>query len=203
AFGSALAVGVTTFFLLVFGEIVPKTYGREHAVTISQRIIGFLDLIYKFLRPLIGLFVFISNLFIRLTGSPKIKEVPLLTEDDVRTLIELGEREGVLEEEEREMIHSIIVNDFAGFAAHLAEEFEPPEGRGTEEWVNAQWKLYKGIDPAAMSFTWGVNGFELKRDGTIECRFFLEISDGGKKRIIQQQESWILESAAWKLVRVM
>lgn len=108
AFGSALAVGVTTFFLLVFGEIVPKTYSKEHAVAISQHIIGPLDMMYKFLRPLIGLFVFISNVFIRLAGAPKIKEVPLLTEDDVRTLIELGEREGVLEEEEREMIHSII-----------------------------------------------------------------------------------------------
>ena len=108
AFASALAVGVTTFFLLIFGEIIPKTYSKEHAIRLSLIVITPLDLMYKILRPLIGFFVFIANLFIRLTGSPKIKEVPLLTEDDVRTLIELGEKEGVLEEEEREMIHSII-----------------------------------------------------------------------------------------------
>ncbi|MGC9330019.1 MAG: hemolysin family protein, partial [Candidatus Hinthialibacter sp.] len=108
AFGSALAVGVTTFLLLVFGEIVPKTYCKEHAVRVSQLVIGPLDFIYKILRPFISFFVFISNLFISLMGSSKIKEVPLLTEDDVRTLIELSEKEGVLEEEEREMIHSII-----------------------------------------------------------------------------------------------
>lgn len=108
AIGSAVAVGFTTFMLLVFGEIIPKTYSKEHAVMISLRVIGPLDKIYRLLSPLIGLFVFIANLFIRLTGAPKIKEVPLLTEDDVRTLIELGEKEGVLEEEEREMIHSII-----------------------------------------------------------------------------------------------
>ncbi|MBN2327156.1 MAG: HlyC/CorC family transporter [Candidatus Omnitrophica bacterium] len=108
AFGSALAVGVTTFLLLVFGEIVPKTYCKDHAVRISQLAIGPLEFMYKILRPFIGFFVFISNLFISLMGTPKIKEVPLLTEDDVRTLIELSEKEGVLEEEEREMIHSII-----------------------------------------------------------------------------------------------
>jgi putative hemolysin len=108
AFGSAIAVGFTTFMLLVFGEIVPKTYSKEHAVAISMWVIGPLDMMYRLLKPLIGFFVFIANLFIRLTGAPKIKEVPLLTEDDVRTLIELGEKEGVLEEEEREMIHSII-----------------------------------------------------------------------------------------------
>ncbi len=108
AFGSAVAVAVTTFMLLVFGEIVPKTYCKEHAVRISQLVIGPLDWMYRCLRPLIGMFVFISNLFIRLMGGPKIKDVPLLTENDVRSLIELSEKEGVLEEEEREMIHSII-----------------------------------------------------------------------------------------------
>lgn len=102
-----------------------------------------------------------------------------------------------------EMIHCIVVNKFEDFAVHIAESFEPPEERSVEEWTNDQWKLYKAIDPARMSFNWGVNGFELKRDGSVECRFFLEISDGGKKRIIQQQETWVLENAAWKLFRVL
>ena len=102
-----------------------------------------------------------------------------------------------------QMIHSIIVNDFDGFSSNISADYEAPEGHSTEDWVNAQWKLYKSIDPARMTFTWGVNGFELKRDGTVECRFFLEISEGGKKRIIQHQENWMLESASWKLIRVV
>lgn len=108
AYGSAMAVAITTFLLLVFGEIVPKTFSKEHAVSISLKVIGPLDTMYKILRPFIGFFVWISNLIIRLTGGREIREVPLLTEDDVRTLIELSEKEGVLEEDEREMIHSII-----------------------------------------------------------------------------------------------
>ncbi len=108
AFGSALAVGLTTFLLLIFGEIIPKTYCKEHAVRISLLAIGPLDIFYRVLRPLIVVFLFLSSGVIRLFGGPKIKEVPLLTEDDVRALIEMSEREGLLEEEEREMIHSII-----------------------------------------------------------------------------------------------
>jgi len=108
ALGSALAVAVTTFVLLVFGEIVPKTYSREHASRISLLAVGPLEWLYRLLRPFIGMFLFLSSSIIRLLGGQAIKEVPLLTEEDIRTLIEVSEKEGVLEEEEREMIHSII-----------------------------------------------------------------------------------------------
>lgn len=121
AYGSTLAVAITTFLLLVFGEIVPKTYCKEHAVRISQFAIGPLNALYKVLRPLIAFFLFISNTVIRIFGGPKIKEVPILTENDIRTLIEISEREGVLEEEEREMIHSII--DFGDL--HVKEIMTP------------------------------------------------------------------------------
>lgn len=108
AIASTLAVAASTFLLLIFGEIVPKTYSKEHAVRISNAVIGPLDLIYRMLRPLIRFFLVISNGIIRLFGGHTIKELPLLTEDDFRTLIEVSEKEGILEEDEREMIHSII-----------------------------------------------------------------------------------------------
>ncbi|MDP8242671.1 MAG: hemolysin family protein [Candidatus Hinthialibacter antarcticus] len=108
AWGAAIAVAVTTSTFLIFGEIVPKTYCKEHAVRISQIVIGPLDLIWKFLHPIISVFLFISNNINRLLGAPHVKELPLITEDDVRQLIEMSEKEGVLEQDEREMIHSII-----------------------------------------------------------------------------------------------
>lgn len=108
AYGSALAVGATTFFLLIFGEIVPKTYSKEHAPRLSLKVIGILDKLYRILKPIIWFFVFISNRIIILLGGPAVKEVPLITEEDMRALIEMSEKEGLLEEEEREMLHSII-----------------------------------------------------------------------------------------------
>ncbi|MEW6235966.1 MAG: hemolysin family protein [Candidatus Omnitrophota bacterium] len=121
AYGSAVAVAIATFLLLVFGEIVPKTYSKEHAVRISQKVIGPLSAMYRVLRPVIALFLFLSNSIIRLFGGPAIKELSTLTEDDIRALIEMSEKEGVLEEEEREMIHSII--DFGDL--HVNEIMTP------------------------------------------------------------------------------
>lgn len=108
AFSSALAVAVTTFLLLVFGEILPKTLSKEHAVTVSLAVIGPLHLMSKVIAPICYFFIILSNFVIRLIGGHAIKEVPLLTEDDVKTLIEVSEREGVLEPHETEMIASII-----------------------------------------------------------------------------------------------
>ena len=108
AYGSAVAVAVTTFSLLAFGEIMPKTYCKEHAVRISFLVIGPIDFLYRILRPLIVVLLWISNTIIRWMGGRAVKELPLITEEDIRALIEMSGREGVLEEEERDMIHSII-----------------------------------------------------------------------------------------------
>lgn len=108
AFSSALAVACTTFILLVFGEILPKTFSKEHAVTISLAMIGPLDFLSRLMHPISIFFIVLSNFVIKIIGGHTIKEVPLMTEDDVRTLIEVSEREGVLEPHETEMIASII-----------------------------------------------------------------------------------------------
>ncbi len=99
----------TTSALLVFGEIIPKIYAKHQAEKVAPRVIGFLNLLYTFpLKPVITLFLGLSNTVLRLCGGETSKEGPFLTQDDIRLLIEVSEKEGVLEQEEREMIHSII-----------------------------------------------------------------------------------------------
>jgi len=111
AFGSALAVAVTTLLLLVFGEILPKTFCKEHAVRVSLAVIGPLDTVSKMIRPVTAVFIFMSNTVLRIFGGKKIKEIPFLTEEDIKTLIEVSGREGVLEPHETEMIANIIEFD--------------------------------------------------------------------------------------------
>jgi len=101
-----------------------------------------------------------------------------------------------------EMIHCVITNNFGGFSSHISENFDPPEGLAPDDWINAQWKLYKSIEPGKVSYNWGLNGFEHKRDGSVECRFFLETDDAGKKSAGQHQEIWIQEGSDWKLFKV-
>ena len=108
ALGGGLAFGTVTFLLLVFGEITPKTFAKQHAVRISQMVIRPLDVLSRALSPFIIVFLALSNAIIRVMGGETVKKVPLVTAEDVRTLIEVSEKEGLLEQEEREMIHSLI-----------------------------------------------------------------------------------------------
>jgi putative hemolysin len=99
----------TTVSLLIFGEIIPKIYAKQHSDRMAPRVIVYLNALYTFpIKPVVLVCVSLSNAFIKIAGGETSKEGPFLTEDDVRLLLEMSEREGVLEEEERVMIDSII-----------------------------------------------------------------------------------------------
>ncbi|MCD5398022.1 hemolysin family protein [candidate division NPL-UPA2 bacterium] len=105
---AALSMGIMTFLILVFGEITPKTYARQHAEGIALRTIGLLKFLSWALSPLIKSLVFITNVIIRFSGGKMDRPGPFMTEEDIRGMLSVGEDEGVLEEEEREMIDSIF-----------------------------------------------------------------------------------------------
>lgn len=105
---AGITVPLAILIQLIFGEIVPKTWGKENAVSWSRLLMTPLNALGLILSPFVTLMVAVSNPLIRLLGCERINEVPLFTEDDIRTLVEMSEREGVLVDNEREMIHSII-----------------------------------------------------------------------------------------------
>ncbi len=98
-------VVVMLFVVLIFGEIVPRTFGTRYAETLSLRTAGLLSFISRVLSPLTALFIAIANIFIRLFGGKPIRELPVMTEEE---LMAGAEEEGVIEEEEKELIHSIF-----------------------------------------------------------------------------------------------
>ncbi|WP_323172659.1 hemolysin family protein [Natrialba sp. PRR66] len=100
--------GVTAIVLL-FGESVPKSYAVEHTESWSIRIAKPLKATEYFLYPLIVLFDYLTRQINRLTGSTTgAIESPYVTRDEIQEMIESGEREGVLEEEEHEMLQRIF-----------------------------------------------------------------------------------------------
>ncbi len=108
---SRVAWGVTgamTFIILTFGELVPKTFARDNAEKIALKTIGFLRGLSFILSPLIKLLLCISKATLRIFGRKVAEPGPFMTEEEMKALIGLGEEEGVLEEEEREMIESIF-----------------------------------------------------------------------------------------------
>ena len=100
--------GVMTFIILTFGELIPKTFARDNAEKIALKTIGFLRGLSFILSPFIKLLLYISKGTLRIFGRKAVEPGTFMTEEEIRILIGLGEEEGVLEEEEREMIESIF-----------------------------------------------------------------------------------------------
>lgn len=106
--GIAIATGVMTVVILVFGEIVPKTFATRHADTYALRIAGMLLILTKILNPVVYIFTQITNIVLHLLGVKEKIKNPFITEDQIRLLLRVGVEEGVLKGEEREYIQKVL-----------------------------------------------------------------------------------------------
>jgi CBS domain containing-hemolysin-like protein len=103
-----VATIVMTLLLLVFGEVMPKMVAVADANRWARRLSGFLNAARVALRPLtLSLIALIQGIF-KLVGHQTSAGGPYVTESEIRTLVDVGEQHGVLEEEETDMIHSIF-----------------------------------------------------------------------------------------------
>ncbi|MBZ6495683.1 hemolysin family protein [Natrinema longum] len=111
-FGGLVGVLLATFgitaLVLLFGESVPKSYAVENTESWSIRIARPLKATEYLLFPLIVLFDYLTRQINKLIGSTGAIESPYVTRDEIQEMIESGEREGVLEEEEHEMLTRIF-----------------------------------------------------------------------------------------------
>ena len=108
AYTVAIATGVLTVLILIFGEITPKTVATIHAEKLSLVYAFPIHIIMTVLTPV----SFIVNVLARvilfiLRVDPNAKP-ETLTEDELLTIVDVGHEEGVIEEEEREMIYNVF-----------------------------------------------------------------------------------------------
>jgi CBS domain containing-hemolysin-like protein len=103
----AATFGITAVVLL-FGESAPKSYAVENTESWALRIAGALKLSEYLLYPLIVVFDRLTRIVNTAIGSSSAIESPYVTRDEIKDIIETGEREGVIEEEEREMLERIF-----------------------------------------------------------------------------------------------
>ena len=110
--GGLAAVLIATFgitaIVLLFGESVPKSYAVENTESWAARIARPLKAAEYVMFPLVVLFDYLTRQVNRLTGATSAIESPYVTRDEIQEMIESGEREGVLEEEEHEMLQRIF-----------------------------------------------------------------------------------------------
>ena len=108
----SVAVFVATFgitaLVLLFGESAPKSYAVENTESWALRIAKPLELSEYLLFPLVVTFDYLTRQLNRVTGGRSEIESTYVTREEIRDIIETGERAGVLEEDEREMLQRIF-----------------------------------------------------------------------------------------------
>ncbi len=108
----SMAVFIATFgitaLVLLFGESAPKSYAIDNTESWALRIARPLKFAEILLLPLVVLFDYLTRIVNKLTGGRAAIEEGYVTRDEIRDIIETGEREGVLDEEEREMLQRTL-----------------------------------------------------------------------------------------------
>lgn len=106
--GIAIATGVMTLVILVFGEVFPKTFASRHSESISLIIAKPVRAVVYILRPVISILTFFINVLITFPrGKERIRN-PFVTEEIIKMMLRVGEREGTIEKHEREIIHKVF-----------------------------------------------------------------------------------------------
>ena len=106
--GVGIATLVATILLLIFGEITPKTIGTRHSESIAFLFSGIISLTMKLLSPLVFIFTRISRMVTKLFGINLDTKKVSFTEEEIKNLIDIGEEEGILEENEKNMMHRVF-----------------------------------------------------------------------------------------------
>ncbi|MFA5050336.1 MAG: hemolysin family protein [Candidatus Micrarchaeia archaeon] len=105
--GIGIAVGIVTFFILIFGEIFPKTYSDLHNVEVAILSAPIILALSKIFYPVILLFEIIPSFLLKyLFGKkPKNKQI---SEQDLLTLAEMSLEENVIQKREKETIEKVL-----------------------------------------------------------------------------------------------
>jgi CBS domain containing-hemolysin-like protein len=106
--GVVAATFASGFFIVILCEITPKILAIKHTEKIALFIAPLWQFLITLFHPLIDIFTGISNFILRLVGVGLTKRSPLITEEELRLMIEIGKEEGVLSDEERRMLHRIF-----------------------------------------------------------------------------------------------
>lgn len=102
--GIGIAIGIMTFLLLLFGEVTPKTFAIEKAPQFSLFIVK--PLIY-FSKLIFPIYWCLHKIAESLVPMPMDGE-PTLSEEELKAMIDLGEKEGVVAPKEREMVKAVL-----------------------------------------------------------------------------------------------
>ncbi len=104
----SIATGILTFLVLIFGEISPKTIATTYADKIAPAYCGIVWALMTVLTPFIFIINKISKGLLFLFGFDPNKHKASITEDELRTIVDVSREEGIIESDEHEMISNVF-----------------------------------------------------------------------------------------------
>ena len=111
AFGDmyvGVGTGILTLLVLIFGEITPKTSATLYSETMALRFAKPIYMIMQVLTPVIFIVDKLSQGVLRLLHVDPNKKQDAITEDELRTIVEVSHEEGVIESDEKKMIYNVF-----------------------------------------------------------------------------------------------
>jgi CBS domain containing-hemolysin-like protein len=115
--GVGIATGITTALVLVFAEITPKSLAAQKSEKIALLVAKPIFILTTIMAPIVFVFTQIARLFLRLLGCKYNDNLPTITEEELKSLVNLGEEEGVIEDQEKTMICNVF-----DFKDHLIKD---------------------------------------------------------------------------------
>lgn len=103
-----IVTGIITLLVLIFGEITPKTMATIHAEKLALAYSPVIWPLMRVMTPVIFLIDQLSLLFLRLLRIDPKAGNAAMTEQELRTYVDVGHEEGVIESEERQMIYNVF-----------------------------------------------------------------------------------------------
>ena len=98
---------ILSFFTLVFGELVPKRLAMKYYEKIAYSTIGVIRVIAIITAPFVKILTIVTNFISKIFGISESEE-EIVTEEEIKMMIDEGKEKGTIEEDEKEMIHNIF-----------------------------------------------------------------------------------------------
>lgn len=99
---------VMTIIILIFGEILPKNFAMVRAERVSLSVSPILRVFTSLMSPISSVLSYFSRIMIKMLTGRFPEKGSIITEDELKYMLKISEEEGILEEEEKEMIQGII-----------------------------------------------------------------------------------------------
>lgn len=106
--GVGLATVIMTIMILIFGEITPKSLAMQYPEKFALAVAPIINVLSVLFSPVVFVLTKITNIIIKMLGGTPDDKKPFITHEELKTIVDVSSKEGILEKEEKDMIYNIF-----------------------------------------------------------------------------------------------